>query len=382
MNDQSLLKSAARRHDIDAIRVLAFALLILYHVGMFYVDDWGWHVKSAYTSDWLKFPMLLVNQWRLALLFLISGAVVHFLLDKAGPARFAWLRTRRLLVPLVFGMLVIVPPQAWLQAVDTGAFDGGYVEFLIRYFTFQPWPPGAFDGSEIGITWNHLWFLPYLLTYTLLLAALLPLIRGRLAQTVLARFRSMRGAWLFLLPPLPFIAIQWLLGDYPETHALFDDPRAHATYGLVFLVGFAIGRDSGLWAELKRMRWLALALALTTYSILISLWWSGLDWIPLIDAVEGALVSFNGWFWLMTVLGWGAHALNRPFRWLPYATEAVVSWYILHQTITVVLGAGLTPYALGPVVEPVLVRRVRWLRPLFGLKPIERRSARMIPQTL
>ncbi|MGB0514897.1 MAG: hypothetical protein ACPGJE_08670, partial [Wenzhouxiangellaceae bacterium] len=109
-----------------------------------------------------------------------------------------------------------------------------------------------------------------------------------------------------------------------------------------------------------------------------------------IGILEGALVSFNGWFWLMSVLGWGAHALNRPFRWLPYATEAVVSWYILHQTITVVLGAGLTPYALGPIIEPALVlggtilgclvihefivRRIGWLRPLFGLKRLEHRT--------
>ena len=62
-----------RRHDIDALRVLAFAVLILYHVGMFYVPDWGWHVKSGHSFEWLKWPMMLVNQWRMSLLFLISG---------------------------------------------------------------------------------------------------------------------------------------------------------------------------------------------------------------------------------------------------------------------------------------------------------------------
>jgi len=397
MNDQSLLKSATRRNDIDAIRVLAFALLILYHVGMFYVADWGWHVKSAYTADWLKIPMLLVNQWRLPLLFLISGAVVHFLLDKVSPGRFAWLRTRRLLIPLIFGMLVIVPPQAWLQARDTGAFDGGYIEFLVRYFSFQPWPAGAFDGSDIGITWNHLWFLPYLLSYSLVLALLLPVISTGPVQALLSRIRALRGVWLLALPALPFVGIQWLLGDFRETHAFFNDPRAHATYGLVFLLGFAIGRDAGLWAELRRMRRIVLPLALTTYAILIFIraFGPGVSWMlgpvgeALADALADVVVSFNGWFWLMAVLGWGAHGLNRPFRWLPYATEAVVSWYILHQTITVVLGAALTPYALGPVFEPVLVlggtifgcllihefvvRRVGWLRPLFGLKRVERR---------
>lgn len=379
--NETTIEPKARRHDIDALRVLAFAVLILYHVGMFYVADWGWHIKSTYTVDWLKFPMLLVNQWRMALLFLISGAVVNFLLDKVTAGRFAWLRFKRLFIPLVFGMLVIVPPQAWLEAQANGAFDGSYLAFLGQYFSFRSWPEGAFAGVEIGITWNHLWFLPYLMTYTLLLTALLPLLRGAAGQRLLIWFRSARGPALFLLPALPFIVIHTLLGDVPETHAYIDDPRAHLTYFCVFLLGFILGRDAGLWRELVRWRWVALGLAMVSYSTLITVLLLEVD----LGLGMPVLRSYNGWFWLMAVLGWGAYALNRPFRGLAYATEAVVSWYLLHQTLTVLLGAGLTPYALGPVVEPILVlggtvlgclviheyvvRRVAWMRPLFGLKP-------------
>ena len=35
-----------RRHDIDALRVFAFALLILYHTAMAYVGDWDFHIKA------------------------------------------------------------------------------------------------------------------------------------------------------------------------------------------------------------------------------------------------------------------------------------------------------------------------------------------------
>ncbi|MGK0439153.1 MAG: hypothetical protein ACJATK_002111, partial [Paracoccaceae bacterium] len=62
--------SRPRRYDIDALRVLAFSILILYHIGMLYVADWGFHIKSAYQYEWVKYPMLLVNQWRMPLLFL------------------------------------------------------------------------------------------------------------------------------------------------------------------------------------------------------------------------------------------------------------------------------------------------------------------------
>jgi len=53
-----------RRHDIDALRVFAFALLILYHTGMAYVGDWGFHLKGSFTADALQWPMRLLNGWR------------------------------------------------------------------------------------------------------------------------------------------------------------------------------------------------------------------------------------------------------------------------------------------------------------------------------
>lgn len=377
--------SGERRHDIDALRVLAFALLIFYHVGMFYVAGWGWHVKSAYTAEWLQVPMLLVNQWRLPLLFLISGVGVHFLLRRASPGRFAILRTRRLLIPLIFGMLVIVPPQAWVQAMYTGAFEGGYAAFLADYFGFRDWPEGAFDGSDIGVTWNHLWFLPYLLFYSLILAALLPAFRSAHGQRLVGAFRSLRARRLYLLPVLPFVIYAWTLRQhFPETHAFFDDWYAHAVYGTVFLLGYAIGRDRGLWAEFARLRGVSSGLAAMSFTVLMiaNAWWPEEPAVWM-NALVRMLICFNSWFWLMAVLGWGHRLLNRPFRWLPYANEAVYPWYVLHQTITVLLGYWLSPMTLGAVAEPMLliggtlvgclvvhefvVRRSRLLRQLFGL---------------
>lgn len=375
-----------RRYDIDALRVLAFGLLILYHVGMFYVDDWGWHIKSAYTAGWLQWPMLVVNQWRMPLLFVISGVAAGFLLARCDGRAFAWSRTRRLALPLLFGMAVVVPPQAYWQAVANGAFDGNYLQFLARYFTFEAWPEGAFDGSHVGITWNHLWYLPYLLVYSLLLAALLPLLRGRRGQALQARVRGLRGWRLWLMPALPLTLATWALaGPFPTTHDLVNDWHTHAQYFAMFLFGWWLGVDRGLWSELRARRWLWLAAAPLTFAAFVLL----MHVTEPVPSVGRALYDFvqrlNGWTWILLVLAWGHHLLNRPFAWMPYANEAVYPWYVLHQSITVVAGALLSRYALGPVVEPLLVivatvlgcallhemliRRSAWLRPLFGLKP-------------
>lgn len=381
----------ARRHDIDALRVLAFALLILYHVGMFYVPDWGWHVKSGYAFEWLKWPMTVVNPWRMSLLFLVSGMAVHFLLRRVDGAGFAWARTKRLLVPLLFGMAVVVPPQAYFQALANGAFEGSYPQFLVAYFTFQPWPAGAFDGSHVGVTWNHLWYLPYLLAYSLLLVALLPVMRSRPGQAFIGWFRGLRGLRLWLLPVLPLIVATWTLASrFPTTHDLLHDWHTHAQYGAVFLFGYWIGADAGLWSELRQRRWWWLAAAVGTC---IAFQWLRMTTVPEPSfgrAMYDVAARLNSWTWLLLVLGWGHHLLNRPFRWLPYASESVYPWYVLHQTITVVAGVWLASLPLGPWLEPLMlvaatalgcvlvtefaIRRVGWLRPLFGMTRLPRRQ--------
>src|SRR5690606_35672080 len=74
-----------RRHDIDVLRTLAFGLLILYHVGMVYVADWGFHVKSSHQSQLLQWPMIFVNRWRMSLLFLLSGLTVGLVVASMRP---------------------------------------------------------------------------------------------------------------------------------------------------------------------------------------------------------------------------------------------------------------------------------------------------------
>jgi hypothetical protein len=363
-----------RRYDIDALRVIAFGLLILYHVGMFYVTGWGWHVKSAYQAEWLQLPMSLVNQWRMPLLFVISGLAMSFVIERYSPGRLAARRVVRLLLPLVFGMAVIVAPQCYYEALAKGLIEPGFGRFMVQYLTFQDFPGDAWGGENMIVwTWNHLWYLAYVLVYTLVLIAFTAVFPGAIAS-LRQVVGKMRGPWLILVPVamlLVYGTFVFPLAPY-ISHALIDDWYAHAMYGSFFLLGFLIGRSEGLWAEISRLRYVTLAGAVTMFVIL--------------NFTDNMLVIYlNRWLWLLAVFGLAFHWLNRPFRWLRYATEAVYPWYILHQTITIVLGYNLAKWALGPVVEPLLVvggtiigclllhefviRRSRILRPLFGLGP-------------
>ena len=389
-----------RRHDLDALRVIAFAFLILYHLAMAYVADWGWHVKSSYQSELLQWPMLFINRWRMSLLFLISGAAIALAGGAARPGRFARSRTRRLLMPLLFGMAAIVPVQAYCQGVSNGLVQPGFGRFLVHYFSFQPWPKGAFDGAAEGITWNHLWYVAYLWVYTLILMAALPLGRTALAQRIARGFADLRGARLLVLPALPLVLyLQVLAPFFDATNNLTWDWFQHAEYFTVFLYGYLLARADGLWEELARLRRRHLALALGTFLVygplVMHLSEHAALWqLMLARALRGLYL----WTALLTVLGYARVYLDRPFRWLPYATEAVFPWYILHQSLIVVLVFWLAPKHLGPWREPALVlvgtvlgcallhelliRRVGLLRPLFGLKPAGQRSPAAAPATL
>lgn len=376
--------SSVRRHDLDALRVLAFGLLILYHVGMYYVS-WDWHVKSIYPASWLEPLMRLVNQWRMPLIFLISGMALHFLSRRYRAGALLASRSRRLLVPLVFGMLVLVPPQAYVEALANQAFTGSYGEFLRAYFGGQPWPEDAFAGSDNGITWNHLWYLPYLLLYTVLALPLARWLQGR-GQRIHRWLLQRRGAALIALPLLPLMAAGlWVFPHYPYiSHDLIGDPYAHAMYGSFFVFGLIIGADAGLAAYLARQRWrLLLASAASFAAFELSLQWVGADAPRSQEIAQMLVIYLNRWLWILMILGWGHHALNRPLPGLAYANEAVVSWYLLHQSITVVVGYGLIQWQLGPLLDPLVllgatlggcalihegpVRRSRVLRRCFGL---------------
>ncbi len=374
-----------RRHDIDALRASAFALLILYHLSMFYVFDWPWHVKSIHQAEWLQWPMLFVNRWRMDLIFMISGVASAFLLKPGHVWRFVRQRHWRLVLPLVFGILFVVPIQPYVEGLGKGVVEPGFWRFLQAYFSGKTWPEGAFGGWEHGYTWNHLWYLAYLWMYTLALALVAKPLASPVGRAITSRLTGLRGAALLLLPTLPLLAFTvGLQARFPDNGDFIHDWYRNAIYFTVFLYGYLVARDAGFWNEAVRLRRISLGCALLSfaaYAVLIAN--SGGEVSQRVQLLIWTIRSVYVWTMLLAILGWGHALLNRPFRWLPWANESVYPWYILHQSLIVGLGYYLAQLKLGAVLEPAVlmgatlvgclligeaVKRVRWLRPLFGLK--------------
>ena len=119
---------------LDWLRILAFGALIVYHVGMYYVT-WNFHLKSPFASHTLEPWMRLTEPWRMSLIFMISGAAIALMLRRAPPLPLLRQRSRRLLLPLLAGVLVVVPPQAYLEVMQKFTYTGSYLDFLKLYFT-------------------------------------------------------------------------------------------------------------------------------------------------------------------------------------------------------------------------------------------------------
>lgn len=346
-----------RRYDLDWLRIIAFGLLILYHVGMFYVT-WGWHVKSEYASSAAEPFMRIVNPWRLALIFFISGVAIRFATDKAGSlGRFAGSRLARLGLPLLFGVYVLVMPQAYFQVRQSGEFAGSIADFYPDYVALEQ----AF--SMITPTWNHLWYLVYVLVYILLVLPFLPLLKRFAASRVWSALTSSRVAVAVVLI-LPFVVFEtWLVPRYPTTHALVDDWANHAHRLSIFLIGFLVAKDAGFWRTVRSLTFIATGLAVGAWFFLsngsdIAAWARQyVSGTPLRFVFSYVMVIY-AWSCMLILFGLGQRFLNRESPLLRYMTSAIFCYYVLHQTITVVAGYYLTQLQIGVVPEAIALTAI------------------------
>jgi glucan biosynthesis protein C len=369
-----------RHYGMDWLRIGAFALLILYHIGMVFVP-WGFHIKTAQPMDWVEIPMLLTNPWRLTLLFVVSGHASRALFAKSsGIGGFLKNRNARLLIPLLFGMAVIVPPQTWVEVVGKHGYTHGFAWFFTHdYFRF-----GTLFGIVIP-TWNHLWFVVYLWVYTLALA-LLMLIPG--SGKLQPAFDQLLGGSRALWVPVVFLMVTqyWLFHREDDTHDLFGDALAHLQYFPAFLFGFGLAGSRAVMSGLARYWKVSAAIAIGCYAVIAGLLLAYPDFsFPdhNVTRVFQIVREIDVWVAIAALIGIAERFWNRDHRWRATLAEATFPFYIIHQTAIVLVEFWIKPLDLGALAEFLILvpatvaacwafyligREVNWLRPLIGLK--------------
>lgn len=342
-----------RRYDIDWLRVIAIGLLLIYHVAIGF-QPWGGMIafitsKEPWAALWT--PMMVINIWRIPLLFFVSGMGVYFAMQKRNWKQLLTERAQRILLPFVFGMFAIVP-----------------LHLLILRYHFN---------LALTYTWDpgHLWFLGNIFVYVLVLSPLLFYLKhnenSKVVRTIQAVLRHPLGlvvvvaffyAEVAVLKPVPFelYAMTW--------HGFFLGLLAFF-FGYCFVLS-----GEAFWQMIQRWRWLFLLVAISLFVVRV---------FYLIMRTPDYSVVIESFSWILTVLAFGSLYLNKPGKALTYLSEAAYPVYIVHM-IFLYLGSHLVfqwtiPVQLQFVLVLVftlagcfasfeIIRRLKWIRPLFGLK--------------
>jgi len=370
--------NTTRRPDLDSLRVAATYLLFVFHSAKVYDVPPFYHVKNAVLSPQLVYLTGFIHFWHMPLFFVLAGWSAIASLRVRRPASFLIERTHRLFLPLVLGMLTIGPFLRWaelrtgqfrtLTGVPMAAEPGlAFLDYLPRYFT----SPGQ-------ATWGHLWFLAYLLTYTLLTLPLLAWMARRPPGGTASR-------WLVYAPILPLAAIQLALRDrWPGFQNLIDDWANFAWYLTYFLCGAALACLPALErAAHERYRRAGLALLLAAFGIAVA---DGArqQGVAGAAAVVHVLSAVAGWCGVVALVGFAAARVRSAGLVLRWLTESAYPVYILHQPAVVGAALLIVPLPLAiPVklaltiaastlatlaVYEIVIRRVPFLRFLLGMR--------------
>jgi surface polysaccharide O-acyltransferase-like enzyme len=397
-----------RRRELDLMRAAVVVGLVFFHTLRVF-DSGDYYVKSSPTSTVADLVVGLAVPWAMPLLFLISGVGTWYSLRSRGAGRFVVERLRRLLVPLVFGVLVLIPIPVWFQLNTAPTYRESYWSFWRSFFqvTYDPaeFPfvvrPGANGLFETG----HLWFVVLLLVFSLLLLPLFLWLRSEPGKRVTDGLAAWvdRHPWAVFLPALP-VAVAAALLDAEVGLAAWN----RWPYGLFFLFGYLLACDPRFPRAMQRARRAALAAGVTAllgtgvlYGVLGN---ASADADPLVDMDPGArsfrfVFAVAGWLVLVAIIGFASGGSRRGAsadtaaatpapawrgRAQRYANEAVLPFYVLHQPVIVTIGFFVLGWGLPGIIEyllisvmaligtlvlyDLLVRRTPVTRFLFGMK--------------
>lgn len=313
-----------RRHDIDALRVMCFGTLIIYHTSLIYGTR-TWHLNTDEPSRLVDLIHIASHPWRMSLLFFISGLVTTALLKKKTVYEIRRARTRQLLLPFLFGVLVLVQPQIYFSKLQS-APDLSYWDFLKTY-------------PDHGLPLEHVWFLAYLWIYIFIWSILLPRIEAYRANISSAFASVLKGANLFLVP-IAFLACLriCLYPIFGESLVITNDFYAHILYFSMFLAGSLLMNERRFWDEIDRQRWISLGLSVCSLGVLatVALALPREQRPDELVFVLRVIRSIFQWSVIIAMLAFAARLVNRPNRVVTYLNRSIMTYYVLHQTVIVI----------------------------------------------
>jgi hypothetical protein len=343
-----------RRHDIDWLRVIAIGLLLIYHIAIIF-QPWALFIGFIRSDKFLENlwkPMTMLNVWRIPFLFYVSGMGLYFAMRKRNLKELLLERTKRILLPLLFGVVAIVP---------------------LHFFIFQQYynfPLGY--SSHMG----HLWFLGNIFVYVLLLSPLFYFLLKNENETFRNRLSSFMRNPLGPLAISVFFILEAVIAK-PQIFTLYAQTWHGFFLGLLaFFFGFLfVYSGKEFWQTVSKWKWLYIVLATVLFTIRLFVFETN---------APAYLMVIESNCWIFGVFGLGYNYLNRPGKTLSYLSQAAYPVYIIHMIALYAGAYFILPLAISPFLKFILItfftyivcyiiyefviRRIGFIRPIFGLK--------------
>ena len=368
------MESKKRYYDIDWLRALGMMGIFLFHNARFFNEE-DWHVKNSQLDFGMTVFVAILNQFIMPLFFVLSAMATYYALRHRTGGEFLGERASRLLIPLIFGIFVLVPPQVYIERVSHGEFQGSFFEFFPRYF--DGWYGFGGNFAWMGL---HLWYLLMLFLFSAIMLPVFQQVNKSSLGGIADFFTKPFAVYLFFIP---IAIIEMLVNLSPETVGRRDfGGWSPLTYLVIFFLGYVLMTDERYRPAIERIRFISLTLSLLVMTIGFTLVLA-FD-VSTYNPLFSWLRAFNTWMWLLTFLGFASRHLNYNNLFLKYANEAVLPFYILHQTVIVIIGFFIANWTLAifpkylflatisfvviMALYELLVKRFTVLRFLFGMK--------------
>ena len=365
-----------RYYDIDWLRVLGMFTIFLYHNARFFNDE-DWQVKNFQTDFGMSVFVAILNHFIMPLFFVLSAIAIYYALKKRTNTQFMRERVTRLLIPLGVGIFTHIIVQVYIERITHGQFTGTFWQFIPHYF--NGWYAFGGNFAWMGL---HLWYLLMLFLFSGLMLPFFQRINRSQNFTVkLADFITKSfGVYLFIIP---LFLMEFLVSLSPDTVGRRDfGGWSPLTYLVFFLIGYLLATDERYRLAIEKVRFISLTLSLLTV-IAAYILLAEMD-LPGTNPVYLLIRAANSWSWLLTFMGFAARHLNFSNGFLKYANQAVLPFYIMHQTVIVSIGYFIRDWQLAVfpkylflaatsfitimVLYEFIVKRVNVLRYLFGMK--------------
>jgi hypothetical protein len=346
-----------RLNWIDWLKVLVVVGAFVFHAAQpFVASEWLIDDTGNDPSLVLSVASGFGYLFGMPLMFFLAGAATWLAVERRGIGGHTGLRLRRLLIPLLIGLVVLGPPQAWVAYVSAGG-QAGPLEFLGTYVSTMEFTLNPRWFGDVG---HHLWFLAFLCLYVIVTLPLLSWLRARRAEGADLLFGRVADgrfglAWLLV----PIVAVQLVLRPaFPE----YRDWADFALWLGYFVIGIGAMADGRVMPAILRRRrvtlWTMPLIAIGYLPILLLGSPVAIENEPGFTPLGMLYIAWRSAFaWIMTLVFVGLAATYftaRP-RFLGWASSMVLPFYVLHHPVTVVVAAWVVTLSAGLWVKFGLV---------------------------